>query len=52
MIHKTHLRIIKMYRNGISLERIAKRIGRPKDIERIKQALIEEGILLKEKNNE
>lgn len=31
--------IIKLHRQGLSIERIARRIGRPGDIERVKQAL-------------
>lgn len=45
MINKTDLRIIKLYSKGFTLERIAKRIGRPGDIKRIRDALIREGII-------
>lgn len=31
--------IVKLHRQGVSIERIARRIGRPGDHERIKQAL-------------
>lgn len=45
MINKTDLRIVSLYRKGLKLERIAKRIGRPGDIKRVKEALIRERIL-------
>lgn len=31
--------IVKLHRQGLSIERIARRIGRPGDHERVKQAL-------------
>jgi len=46
MINKTDLRIAKWFRMGISIERIARKIGRPGDIERVKDGLKREGIKL------
>ena len=40
MINKTDKRIIKWYLQGISLQNIARRIGRPGDIQRVKDGLI------------
>ena len=45
MKSKTDLRIISLYHKGIKIERIAKRIGRPGDIKRVKETLINNGIL-------
>ena len=44
MLNKTDLRIVKWWRKGISLERIARKIGRPNDIQRVKEGLEREGI--------
>ena len=44
-INLTDKRIAKMFLQGISLEKIAKRIGRPGDIQRIKEGLIREKLL-------
>ena len=49
MICKTDLRIISLYHKGLTLERIAKRIGRPGDVKRVKEALIRENIIEEEK---
>ena len=43
-MNKTDKRIAKWYHEGVSLEKIAKRIGRPNDIQRVKEGLIREGI--------
>jgi len=44
MLNKTDLRIVKWWRMGVTLEKIAKRIGRPGDIQRVKDGLKREGI--------
>lgn len=46
MLNKTDKRIAKWYRMGVTLEKIAKRIGRPNDIQRVKEGLKREGIKL------
>ena len=48
MTNVTDLRIVKMFRQGISLDKIAKRIGRPNDIKRVKETLIRENIIEEE----
>ena len=37
--HHTHERIIKLARRGLSPESIARKIGRPGDVERVREAL-------------
>ena len=37
--HHTHERIIKLARRGLSHDSIARKIGRPGDVERVKEAL-------------
>ena len=44
MINKTDKRIAKWYRMGITLDKIARKIGRPNDIQRVKEGLKREGI--------
>ena len=44
-INKTDERIYKLYSQGISIEKIAKCIGRPDDIKRVKDALIRKKII-------
>lgn len=40
----TDMRIYKMWTRGLTLSRIAKRIGRPNDIQRVLDGLQREGI--------
>ena len=40
----TDARIVKLAQQGASVERIAKRIGRPGDLERVRKALERAGI--------
>ena len=47
-INKTDERIYKLYQKGISIEKIAKCIGRPGDIERVKAGLIRKKIIIEE----
>ena len=42
----TDARILKLYAKGLSLEQIARKIGRPNDVPRVKSALLKHGILL------
>ena len=37
--HHTHERIIKLARKGLSHDSIARKIGRPGDVERVQEAL-------------
>ena len=37
--HHTHERIIKLSRRGLSHDSIARKIGRPGDVERVQEAL-------------
>lgn len=38
-LNPTDIRIIKFFNQGCSIERIARKIGRPNDIERVQDAL-------------
>ena len=43
-MNPTDARIIKLARQGMTLDRIAKRIGRPDDLQRVRDALERAGI--------
>jgi len=44
--HHTDKRIAKLARRGLSVEQIARKIGRPKDLERVMGVLEREGLLV------
>ena len=43
-MNATDARILKLHAQGMTLERIAKRIGRPDDLARVRDALARHGI--------
>lgn len=44
----TDARIVKDFRRGCSVERIARKIGRPDDVQRVREALQRAGLLPQE----
>jgi len=45
--HHTHERIIKLARKGLSHDSIARKIGRPGDVERVQEALDKDSKLMR-----